>query len=235
MVTADDFNHLLRCSATAEGLVEARSDEIVGQQPDGPQRIEGGPYPGRILTCVPFDWNQRDYLRYTFTYRWYYHGSGYYDVEPIPGADQPTYVVPARDVGRDIACRVSGDGYMSRYDTWTWVTWEPLTIRLKPDDDAIAPGESNGYTLEISNPNPASLTLNELSATVPFPYVEGSSTGLSTADPARRGLRPHLERRVPDPGRGRGEPAFPGGRDVGRRGLRHCAGRDVGGRARQRA
>ena len=93
-------------------------------------------------------------------------------------------MVPARDIGRDIACRVSGDGYMSRYDTWTWVRWEPLTIRLKPDDDAIAPGESNGYTLEISNPNPASLTLNELSATVPFPYVEGSSTGLSTADPA---------------------------------------------------
>jgi len=50
----------------------------------------------------------------------------------------------------------------------------------------VAPGAGDGYTITVSNPNGTAATLNSITDTLPagFTYVSGSTTGITTANPA---------------------------------------------------
>jgi uncharacterized repeat protein (TIGR01451 family) len=68
-------------------------------------------------------------------------------------------------------------------------TGEPLTTAKAADSPTSPAGGSNGYTIEIANPNAFDATLTSITDTLPagFTYVTGSSTGVTTADPAIEG------------------------------------------------
>ncbi|HEX2191982.1 MAG TPA: hypothetical protein VHH09_02225 [Acidimicrobiales bacterium] len=65
----------------------------------------------------------------------------------------------------------------------------PLTVAKTADQESVAPGASDGYTITVSNATTAAVTLDSITDTLPagFTYVAGSSTGLTTADPAVSG------------------------------------------------
>lgn len=66
---------------------------------------------------------------------------------------------------------------------------QPLTTTKTADSATSAPGGGNGYTITVSNPNPVAVTLNSIIDLLPdgFSYVVGSTTGVTTADPAVAG------------------------------------------------
>ncbi len=172
-----------------------RSEYIVAQRPQGYQQITGLPWVGETLVCDPGAWNDREWGRYHFTFRWFLD-----DVRPdnaIPGADQPTYTVRPADAGREVYCMVYGDGYASSFQTSVHATWAPVKLRLEPADDDVAPGAPNAYTLTATNPNAVPLVFDVLTVDVPtaFAYLPGSTTGLTTADP-QTGVDPDTD---PDP------------------------------------
>jgi uncharacterized repeat protein (TIGR01451 family) len=64
-----------------------------------------------------------------------------------------------------------------------------LVTTKTADAATSAPGATNGYTITISNSNDGSILLNSISDTLPagFSYHLGSSTGVTTTDPAVSG------------------------------------------------
>jgi uncharacterized repeat protein (TIGR01451 family) len=66
---------------------------------------------------------------------------------------------------------------------------EPLTTSKTPDSATSTVGTQNGYTITIANPNPDAVTLNAITDTLPvgFTYVPGSTSGVTTGDPAVTG------------------------------------------------
>jgi uncharacterized repeat protein (TIGR01451 family) len=68
-------------------------------------------------------------------------------------------------------------------------TGNQLTVTKKADLPVTAPGGNDGYTITVTNPNPGSATLTSLIDHLPagFSYATGTTTGLSTSDPAVSG------------------------------------------------
>jgi uncharacterized repeat protein (TIGR01451 family) len=64
-----------------------------------------------------------------------------------------------------------------------------LTTTKTADSATSTPGGSNGYTITISNPNLMAATLNSITDLLPagFSYVTGSTSGVTTANPAVAG------------------------------------------------
>ena len=64
-----------------------------------------------------------------------------------------------------------------------------LTTAKTADAASASPGGSDGYTMTITNPNAAAVTLNTITDTLPagFTYVPGSSSGATTSDPSVSG------------------------------------------------
>ena len=105
--------HVLQCEVTADGLTAARSEHIVAAAPArATQTVAGLRRPGRTLVCDPGAL-ERPRVACATTSPTAGSGRGR-SGDAIPGADQPTYVVRPRDVGRDscTAC-VYGDGYVA--------------------------------------------------------------------------------------------------------------------------
>ncbi|HWB71102.1 MAG TPA: hypothetical protein VG452_02710, partial [Egibacteraceae bacterium] len=77
----------------------------------------------------------------------------------------------------------------SHLTTFSPLGWVPLTTAKTGDDDHTAPGGANGYTITVSNPNPVAVQLDAIIDTLPegFGYTTGSTTGVTTADPAVAG------------------------------------------------
>ncbi len=73
--------------------------------------------------------------------------------------------------------------------TGSLTTGEPLTTAKTADSGTSPAGGSNGYTIQIANPNPFDAALTSITDTLPagFAYVAGSSTGVTTADPVIEG------------------------------------------------
>lgn len=65
----------------------------------------------------------------------------------------------------------------------------PLIASKTADADSVAAGGTTGYTVAVSNPNSSPVTLNSIGDTLPsgFAYVAGSTTGVTTANPAVSG------------------------------------------------
>jgi Collagen triple helix repeat (20 copies) len=75
----------------AEALIEA-------PLPAGVPTIEGEPASGRTLACMNGGFLNEPT---SFEYEWLRNGT------PIPGADDPTYVTTANDLGRELRCRIT--------------------------------------------------------------------------------------------------------------------------------
>jgi uncharacterized repeat protein (TIGR01451 family) len=66
---------------------------------------------------------------------------------------------------------------------------QALTTTKTADSATSMPGGGNGYTITVTNPNTAAVTLNSITDLLPagFSYVAGSTTGVTTANPAVAG------------------------------------------------
>ena len=136
----------------------ARSEYIVAERPQGFQTISGLPWPGQTLVCEPGAWNDREWGRYQFTYRW--------------------FLDERRQRQRDPRCRPA-DVHRPSGRRRAQPLLHGLRRRLPvavpaqrqrhlgaggaapgPDDDDVAPGTPNAYTLKVSNPNPQPLVLD---------------------------------------------------------------------------
>jgi uncharacterized repeat protein (TIGR01451 family) len=82
-----------------------------------------------------------------------------------------------------------GSATVSHMTTFAPLGIAALVATKTADAATSAPGATNGYTITISNPNNASITLSSITDTLPagFGYNVGSSTGATTADPAISG------------------------------------------------
>lgn len=61
----------------------------------------------------------------------------------------------------------------------------PLSLSITPDAASVGTGGTVGYTVTVHNPNAGPVTLSSLADVIPatFTYVNGSTTGLTTANP----------------------------------------------------
>ncbi|HYM14902.1 MAG TPA: hypothetical protein VEZ14_05035 [Dehalococcoidia bacterium] len=74
---------------------------------------------------------------------------------------------------------------LSHLTTFSPVGTVPLVVSKTADQGSVGPGAQDGYTISISNPNVADITVSTIIDTLPagFAYVPGSSTGITTTDP----------------------------------------------------
>ena len=65
----------------------------------------------------------------------------------------------------------------------------PITMTKTADSPTSGPGAQNGYTITVNTPNAAAVVLNTLTDLLPagFSYINGSTTGATTANPAVSG------------------------------------------------
>ena len=82
-----------------------------------------------------------------------------------------------------------GSATVSHQTTFAPLGVAPLVTTKTADAATSAPGATNGYTITITNSNDGSILLNSISDTLPagFSYHVGSSTGVTTTDPAVSG------------------------------------------------
>lgn len=85
---------------------------------------------------------------------------------------------------RDLAAGATST--VSHLTTFSPLGVEPLTTAKTAADDTTPAGGDNGYTITVSNPNPADVTLDSIVDTLPdgFAYRSGTTTGATTSDPA---------------------------------------------------
>jgi hypothetical protein len=180
-----DLTGRFSCGVTAEGLFEARSEEvevpvpaIAGNWPE----VDGQAYVGREVLCDRGDWNDRDGLRYAVSYRWERDVEGW---RPIAGADGESYVVGTADVDNGLRCVVTAEGEWPVVSSQTYGDWAPVESALTALDDSVVPGAANGYRLKLTNPaaNDAVLRYADIDLPVGFTYTPGSTTGATTSDP----------------------------------------------------
>jgi uncharacterized repeat protein (TIGR01451 family) len=75
---------------------------------------------------------------------------------------------------------------VSHFTTFSPLGIAPLSTKKTADAATAAAGASDGYTITITNPSGTAVTLNSINDTLPagFSYVAGSTTGVTTANPA---------------------------------------------------
>jgi uncharacterized repeat protein (TIGR01451 family) len=81
---------------------------------------------------------------------------------------------------------LSGDSVtFSQLTTFSPLGSQPIVVSKTADAGTSAAGGANGYTITITNPNAAAVTVNTIQDTLPagFSYVPGSTTGVTTSDP----------------------------------------------------
>lgn len=78
---------------------------------------------------------------------------------------------------------------VSHFTTFSPLGQAPLVTSKAADAATSAPGGTNGYTVQLNNPNAGSITVTSITDTLPagFAYVAGSTTGLTTSNPAVAG------------------------------------------------
>ena len=89
----------------------------------------------------------------------------------------------------DLTIPAGGSATVSHLLTFSPAGNLPLTMAKTADQESVAPGDADGYTITVSNSSTAAVTLSSITDTLPagFSYVVGSSTGLTTADPTVAG------------------------------------------------
>ena len=79
-----------------------------------------------------------------------------------------------------------GSATYSHFTTFSPLGLQALVTSKTADSPTSVAGSQNGYTITIENGNPDPVTLNSITDTLPagFSYVSGSTTGVTTNDPA---------------------------------------------------
>jgi Domain of unknown function DUF11 len=106
-------------------------------------------------------------------------------------SDQPgTYVNTASGVGVGIVV-VPAEETAPVPVTEAKLDRPDLFLEKNPDEATLIAASRNGYTITVSNPSDRSLSLSRVVETLPagFSYVSGSTTGITTGDPAIDGRR----------------------------------------------
>jgi uncharacterized repeat protein (TIGR01451 family) len=78
---------------------------------------------------------------------------------------------------------------VSHFTTFSPLGLAPLSTTKTADAATATGGASDGYTITIHNPNASAATLNSITDTLPagFTYTAGSTTGVTTTNPAVSG------------------------------------------------
>ncbi|MEO6468374.1 MAG: hypothetical protein ABIP21_04680, partial [Acidimicrobiia bacterium] len=86
----------------------------------------------------------------------------------------------------DATIAAAGTKTFSSFITFSPLGIVPLGMSIVADVGSVPINTNAGFTITVTNPNPAAVTLSSISDTLPatFSYVNGSSTGLTTANPA---------------------------------------------------
>lgn len=102
------------------------------------------------------------------------------------GAQPDDTLTDTADPAAMIAWRVKGDRSVGSLASFGPDGTVPLTVALKPDKDTVQPLDENGFTVTVRNANGVGRTAGPIVAdsTGVWDYNAGSTTGLTTADPA---------------------------------------------------
>ncbi len=180
-ITKDDIGDEMACAAIADAQTEARSEPQEVRPPELQNRPRplGQPYPGRQLMCPRGEWNDSPDARYDVTSTWLRDG------EPLLGYTE-VYTLTADDVGHSFSCELTAEGEFKDETRSAFGSWQPVEMRYTPDDDAIAPGATNGYTVGFRNVNPVEASLGSVIVILPegFRYRPQTTTGALTSEPS---------------------------------------------------
>ena len=180
-ITKDDIGDEFACAAIAEAQTEARSEPLQVRPPELQNRPRplGQPYPGRQLMCPRGEWNDSPDARYAVTSTWLRDG------EPLLGYTD-VYTLTADDVGHSFSCELTAEGEFKDETRSAYGGWQPVEMRYTPDDDAIAPGATNGYSVGFRNVSPVEASLGSVIVILPegFRYRPQTTTGALTSEPS---------------------------------------------------
>ena len=87
----------------------------------------------------------------------------------------------------DATIAASGTKTFSSFITFSPLGIVPLSMSLTADAASVPVNTNAGFTITVTNPNTTAVTLSSISDTLPatFSYVSGSSSGLTSANPAQ--------------------------------------------------
>ncbi len=112
--------------------------------------------------------------------------------QPFPGTCQcDTLLDNGGGLSWSVAIPAGGDATYSHLTLFSPEGRLPLTTLLAADAPATPPGGQNGYRLTIQNPNTTPVQLDGLFVQLDgdFHYLPGSTSGVTSADPAATGQR----------------------------------------------
>lgn len=175
----------LQDSDVGFGAVDTGTGAVscVGVEPDSDPPVRGT----RIEQWFPISAGSH-YMEDDFDIVWAAVGSR----QPFPDTckcSDTDYIDNGAGLSWDVAVAAGATGTVSSLITFSPVGNVPLSTTKTADAAQSAPGAANGYTIKVSNPNSAAVTLDAITDTLPagFAYTAGSSTGATTADPTVNG------------------------------------------------
>jgi len=108
------------------------------------------------------------------------------ELTPLPDTCDCDPVDGSYDNGVGLSWDVALEpGASATYSMRTYFSPPPLDIEVTVDDDAVVPGGSDGYTIEVVNDTFTTVTLDSVTDQLAprFAYVPGSTSGATTAEP----------------------------------------------------
>jgi uncharacterized repeat protein (TIGR01451 family) len=127
----------------------------------------------------------------------HYYEAGYSQVWAQIGSQQPfpdtcrctDFIDNGAGLSWNITVPAGGSLTRSQLTTFSPLGRLPLSTSKTADTASVAGGSVDGYTITVSNPNPAAVTLSSITDTLPtgFTYTAGSTTGATMADPSISG------------------------------------------------
>lgn len=177
----------LQNSDNGFGRVDGAAIACLGAQVDANGNLvldaNGAPIPGDRIE----QW-------YPLTAGSSYYQSGYSSVWSLIGQNLPfdntclcaSFIDNGAGLSWDIALPAAGETTVSSLITFSPLGRQPLVTTKTVATPNAAPGAQVTYTINIANPNPSPVRVESIFDVLPagFTYVAGSTTGVTTANPA---------------------------------------------------
>lgn len=137
---------------------------------------------GRIEQIVPLD-GGNNYLETGYNEVWAAIGT---HLPFANSCDCGTLEDNGAGISWNITVPAGGSITRSNLTVFSPTGTQALFVTKTADIASVAAGAADGYTITVSNPNAAAVTLNSITDTLPagFTYTAGSSSGATTTDPA---------------------------------------------------
>ena len=136
---------------------------------------------GRILQFIPLTSGSRFYQA-NFSQVW----SWIDNRTPFPNTCRCTERIDnGMGLSWEMNLPASGQAQHSHMTSFSPLGTLPLTLQKSADSPESQPGERNGYTITINNPNQTAVTVTSITDTLPpgFSYIAGSTSGATTTNP----------------------------------------------------